>query len=116
MESTTDCRRARSRRSMRQALDAELALHDTMEGYDRAFVTERAYALSSFREIPGAGFWLLRGFQNRLALSLIELIDRYRQKGSRPYAEVVKDKKECRAPGCRHRIRTVPSSRCSSLH
>jgi hypothetical protein len=83
--------------SMRAALDAELALHDTMEGYDRALVSERAYALSSVREIPGAGFWLLRGFHNQLALGLIELTDRYRQKSSRPYAEVVKDKKEAPA-------------------
>ena len=83
--------------SMRAALDAELALHDTMEGYDRALVTERAYALSSVREIPGAGFWLLRGFHNQLALGLIELIDRYRQKSSRPYADVIKDKKEAPA-------------------
>ena len=78
----------------RQALDAELGLHDTMEGYDEALVTERAYALSSFREIPGSGFWLLRGFQNRLAINLIDLIDRYRQKSPRPFAEVITDQKE----------------------
>jgi hypothetical protein len=79
--------------SARQALDAELALHDTLEGYDTALVTERAYALTSFREIPGAGFWLVRGFQNRLAISLIDLIDCYRQKRSRPYVSVVGDSK-----------------------
>jgi hypothetical protein len=77
----------------REALDTELALHDTMEGYDRALVTERAYALSSCREIPGARWWLLRGLQNNLALGLIELFDRYRQKSSRLYAEVTHDEK-----------------------
>ena len=51
----------------RQALDAELALHDTMEGYNRALRSERAYSLSSIREIPGSGFWLTRGFSNELS-------------------------------------------------
>ena len=61
----------------RQALDAELALHDTMEGYDWALRSERAYSLSSVREIPGSGFWLTRGFSNELMVRLIDLYDRY---------------------------------------
>ena len=36
----------------RLALDAELALHDTMEGYVWAMRSERSYSLSSVRELP----------------------------------------------------------------
>ena len=79
----------------RQALDTELALHDTMEGYNWALRSERAYSLSSVRELPGSGFWLTRGFANELALGLIDLFDRYLEKGSRPYAEVVSRQASC---------------------
>ena len=61
--------------SARQALDAELALHDTMEGYNWALRSERSFSLSSVREFPGSGFWLTRGFANELALGLIDLFD-----------------------------------------
>ena len=73
----------------RQALDAELALHDTMEGYTWALRSERAFSLSSVREFPGSGFWLTRGFTNDLMLRLLELFDRHLEDASRPYAEVV---------------------------
>jgi hypothetical protein len=75
--------------SARQALDAELALHDTMEGYNEALRSERAYSLSSIREIPGSRFWLTRGFSNELALGLIDFYDRRLADGSRPYRDVV---------------------------
>jgi hypothetical protein len=75
--------------SARQALDVELALHDSMEGYDWALRSERAYSLSSFREIPGARFWLIRGLVNDAQLGAIDLYDRYLAKASRPYSEVV---------------------------
>jgi len=84
--------------SARQALDTELALHDTMEGYNWALRSERSYSLSSVRELPASGFWLMRGFANELALGLIDLFDRYLEKGSRPYAEVVSDKSGAPTP------------------
>ena len=84
--------------SARQALDTELALHDTMAGYDWALCSERAFSLSSIREIPGSGFWLTRGFSNELALGLIDVYDRYRAMGSRPYREVVANKVPLAAP------------------
>jgi hypothetical protein len=75
--------------AMRQNLDAELALHDTMENYKWALLSERAYSLSSIRELPGAGFWLTRGLMSDMALGLIGLFDAYLAKASRPYSEVV---------------------------
>ncbi len=51
-------------RSSRQALDTELALHDSMDGYNWALRSERAYSLSSIRELPFTAFWLTRGFSN----------------------------------------------------
>ncbi len=90
--------------NLHQSLDRELALHDTMEGYDWALRSERAFALSSARELPGSGFWdvwLTRGFVNDLKLQLIELFDRYLEKGTRPYGEVVSDKSTAMSPGSR---------------
>jgi hypothetical protein len=82
----------------RQALDAELALQDSMEGYKGALRSERAFSLSSVREMPGAGSWLTRGFVNILMLRLIDLFDRYLENASRPYAVVVSEKGEAAAP------------------
>jgi hypothetical protein len=69
----------------RQALDAELALHDTLEGYTWALRSERAFSLSSSREMPGAGFWLTRGLTNQFTLGLLDLYDRYLDDAARPY-------------------------------
>jgi len=74
--------------SARQALEAELALHDTLEGDVWALRSERSFSLSSARELPGAGYWLVRGFSNDLQLRLIELFDRYIEQASKPFAEV----------------------------
>jgi hypothetical protein len=82
----------------RQALDTELALHDTMEGYNEAMRSERAYSLSSIREIPGSRFWLTRGFSNELALGLIDFYDRRLADGPRPYHEVVAAKRTPSTP------------------
>ena len=68
----------------RQALDTELALHDTMEGYTWAMRSERAFSLSSIREIPGYGFWLTRGFTNDLMSRLIDLYDWYLKRHPSP--------------------------------
>ena len=84
--------------SARQALDTELALHDTMDGYNWALRSERAYSLSSIREFPALAFWLTRGFGNDAMLRLIELYDRYLEKGSRPYAEVVSEQSAATRP------------------
>jgi hypothetical protein len=78
--------------SARQALDTELALHDTMVGYNWALRSERSYSLSSVRELRGSGIWLTRGFSNDLALRLNDLFARYLEKASRPYADVISDK------------------------
>ncbi len=82
----------------RQHLDAELALHDTMDGYNEALRSERAYSLSSIQEIPGSRFWLTRGFSNELALGLIDFYDRRLADGSRPYGDVVAAKGTPSAP------------------
>ena len=72
----------------RQALVTELALHDTLEGYVWAMRSERSLSLSSARQFPGAGDWLLRGFSNDLQLRLIALFDQYIEQTLKPFAEV----------------------------
>ena len=85
--------------SSRQALESELALHDTMEGYRWAMRSERAFSLSSIREFPGTGFWLTRGFANDVMSRIIDLYDQYLKKASQPYAEVVSERSAAPAPG-----------------
>ncbi len=82
----------------RQALDTELALHDTMDGYTWAMRSERAISLSSIREMPGFGFWLTRGFTNDLMLRFIDLYDWYLKQASQPYADVVANKSKSSPP------------------
>ncbi len=84
----------------RQSLDAELALHDNLDGLHWALRSERAYTLSSVREIPGWDFWLARGFVNDLMVSFLDLYDRHLTDASRPYWEVASAKNDkTRSPG-----------------
>jgi hypothetical protein len=71
--------------SSRQALDHELAAHDTTEGYTWALKSERAFALASTWEIPGAQLWLTRGFVNDLLLKHIALFDRHLERATQPF-------------------------------
>jgi hypothetical protein len=76
-----------------------------MDGYNWALRSERAFSLSSIRELPSAAFgqargggndaiaWLYRGMSNDAMLRLIELYDNYLEKGSRPYATVVSEQR-----------------------
>jgi hypothetical protein len=82
----------------RQALDSELALQDTMGEYTWALQSERAFSLSIFREMPGAGHWLTRGFVNDVMLRVIDLFDRYLKTAAQPYADVVASKSVTRPP------------------
>jgi hypothetical protein len=82
----------------RQALEAELALLDNMDGYNWALRSERAYSLTTARDIPGSGSWLMRGFANQLALGLIDLFDQYLEQGARLYAEVASHTRTVFAP------------------
>jgi hypothetical protein len=75
--------------SARQALDAELALHDTMDGLLWALRSERSFSLSSVREqLFILRNWLGRGTLNDLELRLIGLFDDYIDQARKPYSEV----------------------------
>jgi hypothetical protein len=87
--------------SARAALDAELAQHDTMEGYDWALRSERSYSLSSVRELRVSGVWLTRGFTNDLMLEMLKLYDRLLQNGARDYADVISDRTSLPTSGFR---------------
>ncbi|GAC1474294.1 MAG: hypothetical protein NVSMB9_24370 [Isosphaeraceae bacterium] len=85
--------------SARQSLDAELALHDNLEGFQWALRSERSFSLSSVRELPGSAFWLTRGFANDLMLRLLELYDHHLRDASRPFAAVVSRANKASRPG-----------------
>jgi len=85
--------------SARQALDAELALHDNMEGLNWALRSERAYTLSMVRELRSSGSFLMtRGLWNDLMLRFLELYDDALKDTSRPYAEVASRKNAASRP------------------
>jgi hypothetical protein len=85
--------------AVRQALDTELARHDSMESYTSALRSERAFNLSSFQELPITGFWLTRGFMNHLMLRLLDLYDRHLNDAARPFAQVIAGWKSDPPPG-----------------
>jgi hypothetical protein len=59
-------------------LDAELALHERMEGYSWAIKTDRAFGLDSFRGFPLRNFWLYnRGRWNREESEYLDTIAAY---------------------------------------
>jgi hypothetical protein len=78
--------------SVRQALNSELALHDTMDGYSWALRSERAFSLTSVREFPHTAFWVTQGITNDLMVQILDLYDQYLEKGSRPFAKVATKK------------------------
>ena len=61
--------------------------------------SERAFSLSSTREMPGTGFWLTRGFANDLMLRLSDFYDRFLAESSLPYAVVVSEENRKAATG-----------------
>ena len=69
-------------------IEAELALRDSLEGYVEAMRNERAFTLSTFREYPMWGYWILRGFGNDLQLRAIDLYDQVIAGASSPYLEI----------------------------
>ena len=77
----------------RQAIETELARHDTMEGYAWALRTERALSLDTAREIPAATLWIMRLFTNGVMLRLLDLYDRHLEDASRPYLQVAEKRK-----------------------
>lgn len=82
----------------RQAIEAELTHHDTMDGYTHALRTERALSLETAREMPGARFWPVRIFTNSLMLRLIDLYDRYLAAASQPFLQVAEERKAVPRP------------------
>lgn len=74
------------------SMQKELMAWYPKRGYRWAFRSERAYVLSSMRELPGYDFWLMRGSANDGTLRLFELMDQYLTNASQPYAEVMAEK------------------------
>jgi hypothetical protein len=63
-------------RETREALDAELALHEPMDGFRRVLVGELALMREMTGQMPGRHFWLVaRGFWNREELHCLDAMD-----------------------------------------
>ena len=77
----------------RNALDAELALHDNVDGYRWALRSERASVLAAMHELPGYDFWLMRGMANDATLHALAFFDQQLSDTARPFAEVIAEEK-----------------------
>jgi hypothetical protein len=71
----------------RQALDAEIALHDDLDGLRWAFQSERAYALSSCRELFGSTIWPPRVAINQVMFGFLDLFDLHLENTARPFTQ-----------------------------
>lgn len=60
----------------REALDAELALHDSLTNYSQMLKNERGFALTAVDEFPASNWWLRRGFTNQGKIDFINYYDR----------------------------------------
>jgi hypothetical protein len=76
-------------KTSRESLDAELALHESMEGFRWAMKSERAFAMESYRAIPARNWWPIRAKWDNDQCAFLDLIDQHLALASKPYSEAV---------------------------
>jgi hypothetical protein len=70
----------------RRTLDAELARHDTLEGYRRALRTERAFSLAVCREMASQMLFWMRGWLlNNALLMFMDFYEEQLKRSETPY-------------------------------
>jgi len=74
-------------KDVREALEAELARHDKMEGYGWALRSERACGLSCYATFPGANNWVMAAHWNRSRLAYLAMIEQELALADQTYAE-----------------------------
>lgn len=72
----------------RRALDAELARLDDLEGYRHALRTERAYSLTTCRELSRQIIWPRGWLLNNLMLMFADFYDEQLQRSEIPFAKL----------------------------
>ena len=75
--------------SARDALDAELGLHDLTESYRHALITERAIGLTSLNELNLGQSWRSRGFSNNAVTYYLDVMDSQLALAPQPYHQVL---------------------------
>jgi hypothetical protein len=75
--------------SARDALDAELGLHDLTESYRHALITERAIGLTAFTELNLGQSWPARGFWNNAVIYYLDVMDSQLALAPQPYHQVL---------------------------
>jgi hypothetical protein len=73
---------------MRDALDAELAIHDSMEAFRWALKSERAFGLESYQALPARRAWPIRARWDEDAAAYLDMIDEQLTLTSQPYCDV----------------------------
>jgi hypothetical protein len=75
-------------KSVRDALEAELALHDNMEAFRWALKSERAFGMDSYRAIPARNWWPIRAMWDSDQAAYLDVIDQQLKLTSQPYSQV----------------------------
>ncbi|MGD0518429.1 MAG: hypothetical protein ABSA26_12910 [Thermoguttaceae bacterium] len=77
----------------REALDAELSLHDSMKQFQKSLKTERAFSIDSFKKQP----WT--PFSYQWQLGILNLYVEYLNNSTQPYADWIANEPEQKTKG-----------------
>ena len=75
-------------KSARDALEAELALHDNIDAFRWALKSERAFGMDSYRAIPARNWWPIRAMWDNDAAAYLDVIDQHLKLASQPHSQV----------------------------
>lgn len=101
----TDCNRVLQDGPVSDALRSELenllSQLDAMETFCQALRSERAFGISSFREMPGRNNWLVRAFWDRQEIDYLKLIKQEMTLTELPFSDIrqIRDRSKAGAWG-----------------
>ena len=90
----------------RQALEAELALHDGTEAFSWALISERALGMDNWRAIPARNWWPVRIMWDDDQVAYLDLFDQHLALAAQPYSAVVDANLAAKAPASRRAVLT----------
>ncbi|MFC1596642.1 hypothetical protein ACFL5Q_01665 [Planctomycetota bacterium] len=91
---------------VRRRLDTELALHEGVEAFQWAIVSERAFGMENWQAIPARNWWPMRIMWDDDQTAYLDMIDQHLASASQPYAAVPRADPASTAPMGRRAVLT----------